>query len=105
MKMKDFILPAGGLVGVAFLVVVLVVAESFAAFVIRDFTKVANGVTCTVKTIDTGKNDVALKLDCGGKEAFTKNVKVIISYVQNPGPLTCTTYKSSSASCEPRSKK
>lgn len=49
MKMKNFILPVEGLVGVAFLVVLLVAAEGFAAFVIQDLAKVATSVTCTMK--------------------------------------------------------
>lgn len=67
--------------------------------------KVATDVTCVVQesvVVDGGKEDdkVALELDCQGQKAVLKDAKVVVSYLQDPRPLTCTVYKSGKTKCQ-----
>lgn len=102
--MKDFILPVGGLFLVAVIVLVIVGAQAGASFLVRDSTKLVDKVTCVVNAIHPEKNYVRLDLGCRDKFAYTEDAKTVASYVNNPGLLTCTLYKSGSAICEPHKK-
>ena len=101
--MKNFIIPGGALFGLFVVVAIVVAVEAFAGYVLDDFTKIASDVSCGVKAVET-KTDPVLKLDCDGREASTTNPAVIVSYLQNPGPITCSLYKTGSVVCDPRKK-
>ena len=102
--MKKFIIFYSGLLGILFVTVVLAGIQFIIYQETKSNTKVATDVTCVVQdtiVVDGDHGDrVALKLDCQGHEAVLKNPKVVVSYINNPRPLTCTVYKSGKAQCQ-----
>ena len=103
MKVNEFILPGKSLLIVTALVILVLGVEVALACFIADFTKVAD-VACNLKSVDTEEDPVTLTLDCGGKEVVTAQSQVVVSYLRNPGPVTCTIYKLGKAVCKPRRK-
>ena len=61
--------------------------------------KVAVNVACAVEDTITDNDKVVLKLDCQGQKKVTIDPEAVVSYLKNPGPLTCTIYKSGKVNC------
>lgn len=101
--MKNVILMGWQLFLLTIMIAVVVGIQTLTAFVINDSTKVADNVSCNVKDVVIENERVRLKIDCNGKEITMSNVMVIVSYMKNPGPLTCALYKTDSIVCAPRS--
>ena len=100
--MKNLILTRGSLVILVLAVVALVGIQAGIAYIIDDSTKVADGVICDVKDVGVSDNHVQMKLNCSDREVTTTQTTVIVSYMKNPGPLTCALYKTDNAKCKSR---
>lgn len=93
--MKRFIVFGGGLLGIFIAFGLLALIQ----FGIHDCSQgdgaeVIVDATCVVEDTIADDHDVTLKLDCQGQKIVVRNSKVVVSYLKNPGPLTCTVYKS-----------
>jgi len=100
--MKKFIVFYGGLLGIL-IVTALLAGIQFAIYQeTKSNPKVATDVTCVVQDtiITDGGNKVALDLNCQGQKAILKDPKVVVRYLHNPRPLTCTVYKSGKVKCQ-----
>ncbi|MEK7628193.1 MAG: hypothetical protein AAB421_02105 [Patescibacteria group bacterium] len=69
---------------------------------LRDRT--AKTEICTVSGPKATSSDrIRLYFACGGRELSTDSAEVIVSYLKNPGPLTCKTYSGGLIECDQRS--
>lgn len=102
--MRRFILFGGALFVTAFIfgflaVIQMAIHEDCSQ---SDGAKVLVDVACVVEDTIVDDHDVALKLDCQGQKTVVRDSTVVVSYLKNPGPLTCTVYKSGKAKCQLR---
>lgn len=105
--MKKLIVFWGGLIGLAFLALMLFgIQMGIHSSTKGDGAKVAVNAPCTVQdaiVVDGRRNDnVALKLDCQGRKMVIEDPKVVASYLKNPGLLICTIYESGKIKCQER---
>ncbi len=93
-SMRRFVLPKGQL-AVAFCVVAfLAVSLWVIQGVVADWTKVGE-TPCVFESWSLGRNNcVRLNFDCEGKEGWTENPAVIVSYLKKPRPLDGALYAS-----------
>lgn len=99
--MSRLILPRGLYIGILIVVGILVGVQ----FGINEwvlYEAEVGQVTCKVHDVDKSSSYLKLEMNCDGKEASTTSVDVVLSWVLNPGPLSCTLYKRGNISCEPR---
>ncbi len=101
MKIRNLILPPGGVVVVLVVHVLLVGAQFGIDRVIEDRSG-AREVVCTPIQLVKDGNYVKLKVDCDGREVIVSDPDIIISYVNNPGPLQGTLYRSGRVVYQPR---
>lgn len=61
--------------------------------------------TCTLVEWNPGSKIVRMKLQCkDGEKGIIYDPDVVVSYLKNPGPLTCKRYETGSLMCEERKK-
>jgi len=101
--MKKFILEYPILLVLVMLSLVLTIVQFSVHHILEgDGPSLVDNATCVVRdTVVDGKK-VALKLDCQGQEAVTRDSETVVDYLKNPGSLTCTVYESGKAKCELR---
>ena len=82
----------------------LVLVEMTGAFVRnRFYVKAGVDVSCEAGESYAVGAYVYLKLNCNGKEVSTAEGRVVASYINDPGPLTCTLFgDGKSVTCKPR---
>ena len=97
---KNFILPAGGLVVFAFITTLFIGAEYWVASIMDSHTTIERNASCNVRSIEADGVVVVLRLRCGAREAYTGESKVVAAYVTKPKPLSCVLHKSGEASCK-----
>jgi hypothetical protein len=91
---KEVIIPWKGLIGFAFviLVVALVQLAVYGLTLYEPKVKAAN-ITCTVKSYVEKDGVVTANLQCGEHEAYISNAEVLAAYLAKPQPLICTLYE------------
>ncbi|TSC84868.1 MAG: hypothetical protein G01um101413_252 [Parcubacteria group bacterium Gr01-1014_13] len=100
--MKKLILPIGPLFGILMATVIL----SLVLGIIHKETEgpgpevLTNGTCMVLDTVVTSDNKVVLELNCQGIGAITNDPDVLVSWIKNPGPLTCTIYESGKVECQ-----
>lgn len=102
--MRRFIVQGPVLIVLTMVIVVVCGLQFVAADIIKRTTTVARDVVCTGEELGVERNGVALRLNCGGRKAYTDEAETIARYAKDPSPLTCTLYESGIASCEPQKK-
>lgn len=101
--MRKFIVFGGGLVVLAAAALLLASLQYGIHLAIKgDGAKVLVNVNCSVQDTVTDDDNVSLQLDCQGRKKVVSDPKVVVSYLKNPGPLTCTIYKSGKVKCQER---
>jgi hypothetical protein len=101
--MKSFILGPTRLIQLLLCSIAFALAQGVADHARKRYEVVSANVECKVVGSWAPSDQITrFELDCGGKQEKTTNAYVVASYVRNPGPLTCTLYKSGSPDCNPR---
>ena len=97
--MKKFIIPPRGFFVVLVLIAFVVTLQWTIVSSIEAWTKVDER-QCAFKSWSKSGFNVVLNLACGGKEAKTDDVEVILGYLAKPGPLTCSFWASGRTFCQ-----
>lgn len=101
--MKKLVTFGGGLVLIVILAAVLAGIQYGIHLAIKgDGAKVLVNVSCSAEDTVADDDKVSLQLDCHGQKAVMRDSKVVVSYLKNPGPLTCDIYKSGKVKCQER---
>ena len=105
--MRKLILPIGPVFGILLLALIVFMSLGTLRVVTNGpGPEVLTNATCIVlDTVVTSDNKLVLKLNCPGKGTTTNDPDVLVSWIKNPGPLTCTLYESGKAECQPRKQK
>lgn len=101
--MRNFILSWKTVLVCSIILGVVVGIQYLANHAILDETQ-KWATTCTFVEWDArGNTYVEMKLQCeDGEEGVISNSPVIVSYLKDPGPLTCKRYETESVRCEMR---
>ncbi len=88
-------------------IIILIALLAFTGYVLRGayikgHTIVYDG-PCTFDSWEGNSERIFLNLNCGGKKATTYDATVILSYLKNPGVITCKVNAFNMAICPPKS--
>lgn len=99
--MKKLILSKGMLLFVFLASVSGIAVQKTVADLIEN-RRTVRTATCTAQGFTVVSGDVALALLCDNQKRDLTSAKVIVSYLKNPGPLTCTVHSSGIRECSER---
>ena len=102
--MKRFIL-SKGLLALVFGVGLASIVVQGGVYAAIDHSRTLKTVNCTAGKIFDKSGDVVMSAQCGNKNVIVTQAMVIVSYLENPGPLTCKVHSGGLQSCEIRSLK
>lgn len=100
-SMNQFILNKGLLALLAFIAFALICIQLGIAEVAEQ-VRTTEERTCKAGELIESDGHVALKLNCGGEDRQTSDGAVIVSYLKNPGDLTCRVHSSGLDNCDER---
>ena len=101
-KLPEFILECRLQVFLVIVLAVIAGVQELLSYEIKDWTVEANCECKVIKVGSVSDFSVVMDVEHQGKKYWTQNATVIISYINNPGPMQCKLYKTGKAECKLR---